>query len=49
MKFFRNLYFTNRFFYALLGLATLFILAFFFHGLMLVSKILLFVFICILL
>ncbi len=49
MKFFRNLYFSNRFFYALFGLATLFILAFFFHGLMLVSKILLFVFICILL
>lgn len=49
MKFFRNLYFTNRFFYALLGLATLFILAFFFHGLMLVSKILFFAFVCVLL
>lgn len=49
MKFFRNLYFTNYFFYALLGLATLFILAFFFHGLMLVSKILFFAFACVLL
>lgn len=47
MQFFKNIFFTNRFFYFLFGIATLFVLAFFFEGLFWVTKIVFYLFVAI--